>query len=106
MSDESQIEIPPSFRALYLDARQRLTLPLRELAERCELCEDLAHQLIERARSVHFSLGVSEDEVLARIHRGLREPLPMVPPAEAEWVVRRLAELLGWDWAGWQPDSA
>jgi hypothetical protein len=104
MSDESQIEVPASFRALYVDARQRLTLPLRELAARYELCEDLAHQLVERASTVHFSLGVSEDEVLARMHRGLLSPVPMVEPAEAAWVVRRLAELAGWDWAAWQPD--
>jgi hypothetical protein len=105
MSDESQIEVPPSFRALYLDVRQRLTVPLRELAARYELCEDLAHQLVERARTVHFSIGVSEDEVLARMHRGLLSPVPMVEPPEAAWVVRRLAELAGWDWAGWQPEE-
>lgn len=103
---DSQVEVPPSFRALHVDARQRLTVPLRELATRYELCEDLAHQLVDRARSVHFSLGVAEDEVLARIHRGLQEPQPLVPPDEAVWVVRRLAELLGWDWAGWSPSAA
>ena len=105
MSDEFQIEVPLSFRALYLDTRQRPTLPLPPLAARYELCEDLAQQLVERAREVHFSLGVSEDEVLERMHRGLRAPGGPVEAPEAAWVVRRLAELAGWDWSAWQAED-
>ena len=97
MSDEYQIEVPASFIALYVDHRRRLTVALSVLRERYELCEDLSQQLIEHARTTHFSHGISEDEVLRRMHRGLLSPQPQVEPAEAGWVVRRLAELLGWE---------
>ena len=49
MSDEYQIEIPPSFTALYSDARHRLTVPLRTLRDRYEVCEDLAQHLTHNA---------------------------------------------------------
>lgn len=97
MSDDYQIEVPPSFIALYTDARRRLSVPLSVLRERYELCEDLSQQLVDHARTTHFSHGISEDEVLTRMHRGLLSPQPMVEAAEATWVTRRLAELLGWD---------
>ncbi|HJV63340.1 MAG TPA: hypothetical protein VJ743_20490 [Albitalea sp.] len=104
MSDY-QIEIPPSFQALHLDPRRRLTMPLRELRERYELCEDLAQQLVDHARSTLFALGIAEEDVLARCHRGLLEPQQLVGTDEAVWVTRRLAELLGWDWAGWSVEA-
>lgn len=97
MSDDYQIEVPPSFIALYTDQRHRLTVPLRQLRERYDLCEDLSQQLVDHARTTHFSHGISEDEVLVRMHRGLLSPQAMVKEAEATWVTRRLAELLGWD---------
>jgi len=96
MCDEYQIEIPPSFCALYTDARQRLTEPLRVVRVRYEVCEDLANHLIEHARTVLFQLGVTEDDVLDRCLRGLQAPESGVSPSEAQWVVHRLAELLGW----------
>ncbi|RQP25059.1 hypothetical protein [Piscinibacter terrae] len=97
MSDEYQIEVPPSFIALYTDSRRRLTLPVRDLRQRYELCEDLSQQLVDHARTTHFAHGISQDEVLLRMHRGLTSPEPQVEAAEAGWVVRRLAELLEWD---------
>lgn len=97
MSDEYQIEVPPSFIALYTDSRRRLTLPVRDLRQRYELCEDLSQQLVDHARTTHFAHGISEDEVLRRMHVGLTSPEPQVEAAEAAWVVRRLAELLEWD---------
>ena len=97
MSDEYQIEIPPSFIALHTDSRRRLTVPLRELRERYELCEDLAQQLVDHARTTHFEHGISEDEVLRRMHLGLLHPTPQVDEPQAAWVVRRLAELLDWE---------
>lgn len=97
MSDEYQIEVPPSFIALYTDSRRRLTVPVHELRQRYELCEDLAQQLADHARTTHFAHGISQDEVLRRMHRGLTSPEPQVEAAEAGWVVRRLAELLEWE---------
>jgi hypothetical protein len=45
---------------------------------------------------VHFRDGVDEATVLVRCHRGLLAPPTSVEPTEAEWVVRRSAELMGW----------
>lgn len=97
MSDEYQIHIPPSFVALYADARQRLIVPVSELRTRYEICEDLANHMVEHAGEVHRGIGVPEDEVLARCLAGLRSAESGVSAGEAAWVVRRLAELLGWD---------
>lgn len=102
MSDENQIHVPPSFHALYTDARQRLTIPLAELRDRYELCEDLAQHLSERASAQHFGTGASQDSVLADCLRGL-QAAPVVSADEAVWVVHRLAEVLGWPFL--QPDE-
>ncbi|MDQ7955638.1 MAG: hypothetical protein RET84_07005 [Pseudomonadota bacterium] len=95
--DESQIQPPPSFLALHTDPRrQRLSLPLAEVRARYELCEDLAQALTEHARALSQGGTVSDNEVLQRCHAGLATPESGLSPAEAEWVVRRLAELLDW----------
>ena len=98
MSDDYQIQIPPSFIALYSDRRHRLTISLPALRQRYDLCEDLANHLVDFAKDVHHGLGVSEDEVLARCRKGLLEPPAQVEPVEAHWIERRLAELLNWPW--------
>jgi|SRR5690606_6020760 len=100
MSDEYQIEIPPSFIALYSDARKRLTIPLKDLRDRYECCEDLAQHLTTHCRGIHVEIGVDEQEVLARCQQGLCSPASGVSEAEATWVVTRLAELLGWPHPG------
>lgn len=96
MSDEYQIEIPPSFTTLYTDAGRRLTVRLVELRQRYELCEDLAQQLTEPGRHIHFDLGLTQDEVFDRLHAGLAGDDSGVSNAEAAWVIKRLAELLDW----------
>lgn len=96
MSDDYQIEIPPSFQALYVDARHRLSLPLADFRARYDVCEDLANHLTEHCRSIHVEIGVDEDEVLARCLQGLLSADAGVSADEARWVVTRLAELLGW----------
>jgi hypothetical protein len=97
MSDEYQIEIPPSFYALYTDARHRLSAALGHVRARYEACEDLANHLAEHAKGAHHAAGVAQDEVLSRIRAGLCTPEAGVSDDEATWVVRRLAELLYWD---------
>jgi hypothetical protein len=99
MSDEYQIFIPPSFVAIHSDRRGRLAVTLQTLRERYDLCEDLAAQLVDFAKGVHHDLGVAEDEVLARCRLGLLAEPAQVEPKEAQWVERRLAELLGWPFA-------
>lgn len=97
MSDENQIIVPPSFVALFVPpGRIKPTEPRAVIAERYELCEDLAQALVEHAQAVHFDIGADEAEVLLRVRRGLIAPEGVVDGAEAHWVVRRLAELLGW----------
>jgi len=94
--DENQVQVPESFIALYLDARQRLTASRATIAARYELCEDLANLLTDHCSTVHFRDGVDEGTVLSRCHQGLLAPPTTVESREAEWVVRRTAELLGW----------
>ena len=96
MTDEYQIEIPPSFYALYTDARRRLTAPMALVRERYEACEDLAQMLVDPAATKLFELGVAQEDVLLRFHAGLCTAGSAVSVPEAEWVIRRLAELLGW----------
>lgn len=96
MSDESQILIPRSFIELFIPpGRVKPTASRDHIAERHELCEDLAQMLTEPARARLFELGITEADVLHRMRDGLAEG-GVVEPAEAAWVVRRLAELLDW----------
>ena len=98
MSDESQIVVPPSFIALFMPpGRSRPNAPREEIAARHEYCEDLANMLTEHAATKLWELGVTEVDVLERVHRGLLAGDATVTPPEAQWVIRRLAELLGWD---------
>lgn len=94
MSDEYQIPIPPSFTAVHADARGRLRLPLALFRQRYELCEDLAQALSERARALEHDLGITRDDVLARMAGGLQPPDSGLEEGEAGWVLRRLQELL------------
>ncbi len=96
MSDDNQIFLPPSFLALYTDARQRLREPLQAVRERYDICEDLAQLLVEQARTLAHGDVPSDDTLLRRIHAGLSAPGAGVSPEEAQWVVTRLAELLDW----------
>lgn len=96
-SDESQIHVPPSFVALYSDARrQRLSVSVDTVRARHELCEDLAQLLVEPAQAQSHGGIVSDAEVLARCHAGLLQPDAPLSEAEAGWVIGRLAELLDW----------
>lgn len=100
--DESQIEVPASFIALFVPAgRIKPTAPWREIRERYEYCEDLANMLTDTAGTQLWQLGITESDVLSRIGQGLQGG-PAGPAGvsddEAQWVLRRLAELLGWSW--------
>lgn len=97
MDDPNQIEVPPSFLALFATpSGLRLTEPMATVRARYELCEDLAQMLTEQASTAQFKSGADESEVLQVMHAGLVADGSPVQPAEAGWVVRRLAELLGW----------
>jgi hypothetical protein len=98
MSDDNQIDIPASFIALFVaPGRQKPSEPRHVVADRYELCEDMAIMLTETAKNMLFSLGISEHEVLVRIQRGLTVDNSVVSVPEAQWVMQRLAELLEWE---------
>jgi hypothetical protein len=95
--DDSQILVPDSFTVLFVPpGRLRPTETREHIAQRYELCEDMAQMLTETAQTKRFGLGITEADVLERVHLGLRQEVSGVSRAEACWVVRRLAELLGW----------
>jgi hypothetical protein len=97
MDDGYQINIPPSFVALFVrPGRQKPSEPRDVVAARYELCEDMAQMLTETAGNMLFSLGITERDVLERCRLGLAGEAAVVSAAEADWVVARLQELLGW----------
>ena len=98
MDDPNQIEVPPSFLALFSSpAGHRLLQPMSIVRQRYELCEDLAQVLTGQAAATLFKTGANEREALEKIHRGLASEGSPVAAAEADWVVTRLAELLDWN---------
>lgn len=98
MHDDSHIEVPPSFIALFVPpGRIKPTASRQHITERYELCEDLATMFVDTAQTKLWELGIGEADVLERIHAGLLAGAGGVDEAEARWVTRRLAELLGWD---------
>lgn len=97
MSEGNQTYLPESFTALYVPpGKVKPSIGLREMAERYELCEDLANLLTEKAANMQFTLGITEDLVLQQCERGLLAEPAVVSAVEARWVVCRLAELLNW----------
>ena len=97
MSEGNQTYLPESFTALYVPpGKVKPSIGLREMAERYELCEDLANLLTEKAANMQFTLGITEDLVLQQCELGLLAEPAVLSPTEARWVVCRLAELLNW----------
>ena len=107
MSFDNQIEIPQSFIALHVRPGRRMpTAPHAEILARYEQCEDMALVLMEQAQVLAFQENLSEKEVLMRCRQGLLTEDAaaadrIFSTQEAEWIVRRLAELL--DWAPLEP---
>ena len=98
MDDPNQIEVPPSFLALFTSpSGHRLTEPMATVRARYEICEDLAQMLTDPAATALAQSTSSEREVLARMGTALSAEESPVQAAESAWVVRRLAELLGWE---------
>lgn len=98
MDDSNQIEVPPSFLALFTaPAGYKLTEPMSVVRARYELCEDLAQMLSEQALGALHSVGGDRGEVLEKMRLGLSADGSPVEPAETAWVVTRVAELLGWE---------
>jgi hypothetical protein len=98
---EDQRFVPGSFWALYRDERQRLTEAREVILAAYGLCEDMAQLLAERCGEVHFRDGIDEQEVLERALAGLVSAGSQFTRPQAEWILRRSAELL--DWEEWLP---
>jgi hypothetical protein len=97
MTEDSQLVVPASFVALFVPSgRSKPTASAVHISQRYELCEDLAQMLTEHAQDKHWALGVDETQVLLRMHQGLLGAEAPVQADEAQWVICRLAELLGW----------
>ena len=105
MDDPNQIEVPPSFQALFTSRSGRLTEPIATVRERYELCEDLSQALTEQASSALATSGDSEQMVLRKMEQALGGEASPLQPVEASWVVHRLAELLGWAWEAASPEA-
>ncbi len=98
MDDSHQIDVPPSFTQLFAaPGGYKLTEPMAVVRDRYELCEDLAQMLTAQAMNTLHALGITEGEVLEKMGLALAGEGSPVQPAEARWVIRRLAELLNWD---------
>jgi hypothetical protein len=97
MSEDNQAVIPRSFIELFTAAGAiRPHEPRDVIAARYDLCEDMAQMLTDHARAKLFELGVAEEDVLERVHRGLLVEGSVVARDEARWITCRLAELLDW----------
>ena len=97
MPDMNQIEIPQSFIALFVTAgRLKPNASLELVVGRYELCEDMACMLAEQAQTMRSSSSLAAGDVLLRCHDGLMAGASPFTKPEADWVIRRLAELLAW----------
>lgn len=98
MPIDNQIEPPQSFMAMYVShGHSRPNAPQEVVLARYGQCEDMACLLAEQAQTLAFKENLSETEVLARCHQGLLADASDYTGREAEWVIRRLAEMLGWE---------
>jgi hypothetical protein len=90
--------IPPSFIALFVEpGRVKPSATREHIYARYDLCEDLANLLTEQALNKLWELGITQADVLERMHQGLDSEDIGLTAAEAQWVVLRLAEILGWN---------
>jgi hypothetical protein len=102
LSDDNQVEIPQSFIALFMEpGRSKPAATRFFIAERYELCEDMASMLTQTAQEMLHGMGITERDVLQRCYLGLTTGEAVFSAPEAQWVVCRLAELSNWP----QPDG-
>jgi hypothetical protein len=98
MSDDNQIIIPPSFISIFVEpGRIKPSASKEHIHERYDLCEDMAHLLTEQASNKLWELGITEADVLLRIGKGLCGTDIGLSEQEVQWVIKRLAEILGWE---------
>ncbi len=102
MYDHNQSELPRSFIELFMAPGATKPRETRAaIAARYDLCEDMAQMLTEHASAKLLELGVTEQDVLERMHLGLLQDTTAITAPEAQWIVCRLAELLDWPMGNW-----
>jgi len=98
MSEAWQIEIPPSFVALFVAPGKTRPHTTREVvAERYELCEDLALTLAPTASQMQLARDLHTSAVLTQCLQAMTGADAVLNLPEARWVMCRLAELLDWE---------
>ena len=97
MPIDNQIEPPQSFMALYVKpGHSHPNAPQEIVLARYEQCEDMTCVLAEQAQTLAFKENLSKREVLERCHQGLIGNETDFTERESQWVICRLAELMGW----------
>jgi hypothetical protein len=102
--DHNQTLIPESFLAIH-SRHGRALLPRAEMEARYELCEDVALHAAAFLAGRH-QVGDDTADALRHCHAGVLADAGAFAPAEAEWVVRRVAELQEWDTPSWLAEIA
>ena len=97
--DHNQTLVPESFLVIH-SRHGRALMPRAEMEARYELCEDVALHAAAFLAGRHQQ-GEDTAEALRHCHAGLRADAGTFAPAEAAWVVRRVAELQEWDSPSW-----
>jgi hypothetical protein len=100
--DHNQTLVPESFLAIH-SRHGRALRPRAEIEARYELCEDVALHAAAFLAARHQE-GDDTSEALRRCHVGLLADPEAFAPAEAAWVVRRVAELQDWAQPAWLAD--
>ena len=66
------------------------------IGERYELCEKLAQALARQLTDMEQATGVPTRSVRERVQAGLMRREAIVTEPEAQWVMARLSDLMGW----------
>ena len=101
--DHNQTLVPESFLVLH-SRNGRALRPRAEVEARHGLCEDVALHAASFLAARHQE-GDDASEALRRCHDGLRADPEAFAPAEAAWVVRRVAELQEWEQPAWLAET-
>jgi len=94
MSEDSQVNVPASFAELYrLPGRSKPSEPWPVIAQRYELCEDLA-RVVAQSQAGKALESDWQDVLVAQVADAFKSPDSPVQEAEADWVGKRAVEIL------------
>jgi hypothetical protein len=94
MSDDCQITVPPSFTQLYLQpGRSKPIEPARVIAQRYDMCEDLARAVAQSQAGKALDDGW-QDVLGAQVRNAFKSQESALHEREAEWVGKRAVEII------------